>query len=146
MGLSSDKNFIVANAVENILAAPKIPPAKTKQYTKKKDYGLKPKYLETIKQDIEKEYEMVRDMRGKEEEEKDKERFLLPEEERKSLVDQLKLKWDTVHKEYQGITHITKVDTLGLKNKKERLEKELANLEKDIAKLSKNYIFVNTTN
>ena len=90
MGLSSDKNFIVANAVENILAAPKIPPAKTKQYIKKKDYGLKPKYLETIKQDIEKEYEMVREMRGKEEEEKDKERFLLPDEERKLYIRNIK--------------------------------------------------------
>ena len=145
MGLTSDKNFIVANAVENILAAPKIPPAKTKDYLKKKDFGTKPKYLETIRQDIEKEYEMVREMRGKEEEEKEKERFLLPDDERKALVEQLKKKWEIVHKEYQGITHITKVDTLGLKNKKEKCEKELAALEKDIAKLSKNYIFVDTT-
>ena len=131
--------------MENILAAPKIPPAKNKDYLKKKDFGAKPKYLETIKQDIEKEYEMVREMRGKEEEEKEKERYLLPDEERNALVEQLKKKWEIVHKEYQGITHITKVDTLGLKNKKERCEKELAALEKDIAKLSKNYIFVDTT-
>jgi hypothetical protein len=38
-GLVSDKNFIVANAVENILAAPKLPVNKEKDYLKKKTYG-----------------------------------------------------------------------------------------------------------
>jgi len=38
-GLVSDKNFIVANAVENILAAPKLPPTKDKDMLKKKTYG-----------------------------------------------------------------------------------------------------------
>ena len=38
-GLVSDKNFIVANAVENILAAPKLPAAKEKDMLKKKTYG-----------------------------------------------------------------------------------------------------------
>ena len=35
MGLVSDKNFIVSNAVENILAAPKIPSNTDKDYLKK---------------------------------------------------------------------------------------------------------------
>ena len=34
-GLVSDKNFIVANAVENILAAPKLPATKEKDFLKK---------------------------------------------------------------------------------------------------------------
>mmetsp|Transcript_20145 Transcript_20145/g.27851 ORF Transcript_20145/g.27851 Transcript_20145/m.27851 type:complete len:93 (+) Transcript_20145:261-539(+) len=38
-GLVSDKNFIVANAVENILAAPKLPVSKDKDMLKKKNYG-----------------------------------------------------------------------------------------------------------
>jgi hypothetical protein len=37
------------------------------------------------------------------------------------------------------------MDTMGLRKKKETCEKDLAQLEKDIAKLSKNYIFVDTT-
>lgn len=54
MGLVSDKNYIVANAVENILAgklkivklsAPKLPVNKDKDYLKKKTYGNCPKYL-----------------------------------------------------------------------------------------------------
>jgi hypothetical protein len=39
MGLVSDKNYIVANAVENILAAPKVPENKDKDFLKKKTYG-----------------------------------------------------------------------------------------------------------
>jgi hypothetical protein len=45
MGLVSDKNFIVSNAVENILAAPKLPGSQNKEYLKKKNYGKVPKYL-----------------------------------------------------------------------------------------------------
>ena len=45
MGLVSDKNFIVSNAVENILAAPKLPSNNEKDFLKKKNYGKVPKYL-----------------------------------------------------------------------------------------------------
>lgn len=45
MGLVSDKNFIVSNAVENILAAPKLPTNNEKDFLKKKNYGKVPKYL-----------------------------------------------------------------------------------------------------
>ena len=45
MGLVSDKNFIVSNAVENILAAPKMPANSQKDYLKKKNFGKVPKYL-----------------------------------------------------------------------------------------------------
>ncbi len=55
MGLVSDKNFIVSNAVENILAAPKLPENKEKDYLKKKNYGKVPKYLQNIKKEIEDE-------------------------------------------------------------------------------------------
>ena len=61
-GLVSDKNFIVANAVENILAAPKLPAQKEKDYLKKKTYGQVPKYVTKIKTEIEDEYNLVREM------------------------------------------------------------------------------------
>ena len=56
MGLVSDKNFIVSNAVENILAAPKLPSNNEKDYLKKKNYGKVPKFLQKIKAEIEDEY------------------------------------------------------------------------------------------
>ena len=45
MGLVSDKNFIVSNAVENILAAPQMAGNTDKDYLKKNNYGRVPKYL-----------------------------------------------------------------------------------------------------
>jgi hypothetical protein len=45
MGLVSDKNFIVSNAVENILAAPNLPANKNRDFLKKKNYGKVPRYL-----------------------------------------------------------------------------------------------------
>jgi len=62
MGLVSDKNFIVANAVENILAAPKLPENRNKDYLKKKNFGKTPNYLQKIKGEIDDEYKLVREM------------------------------------------------------------------------------------
>lgn len=72
MGLVSDKNFIVSNAVENILAAPKLPQNNEKDYLKKKNYGKVPQYLQKIKHEIEDEYQMVREMQIEEEAEMDR--------------------------------------------------------------------------
>ena len=169
MGLVSDKNFIVANAVENILAgksqdnshyslykhlkncslnailAPKLQGNTQSDYLKKKTYGKVPQYLQKIKNEIEDEYQLVREMQIEEDNERDRQKFLLDDKERSDLINALKKKWEVVHREYQTLTHKGKLDTLGIKNKKENCEKELAQLEKDIAKLSKNFIFVDTT-
>lgn len=67
MGLVSDKNFIVANAVENILAAPKVPENQDSDYLKKKTYGNVPKYMQKIKKEIDDEYQLVQDLHREEE-------------------------------------------------------------------------------
>ena len=85
-------------------------------------------------------------MQIEEENERDRQKFLMSEQEREEMITALKKKWEIVHRDYQQITHISKIDTLGKKNKKEGCERELAQLEKDIQKLSKNFIFVDTTN
>jgi thymidylate synthase ThyX len=66
----------------------------------------------------------------------------MSEEEVKELRQALKKKWEEINKVYQSITHISKVDTIGLKRKKETCEKEMAEIEKDIKKLNKLYVFV----
>ena len=132
MGLVSDKNFIVSNAVENILAAPNLPANKNKDYLKKKNYGKVPKYLQTIKNEIEDEYQLVREMQIEDEAEMDRQKFLMNEDEKQELIAALKKKWEVTHKEYQTLTHKNKLDTLGLKEKYERCERELNQLEKDI--------------
>merc|ERR1719343_1521841 len=62
MNLVTSKNFVVANAVETILAAPKKVSQGTKDYLCKEDYGKVPKYLQHIKADIEAEYEYIRQL------------------------------------------------------------------------------------
>ena len=44
-------------------------------------------------------------------------RYSLPPEEIQALRNGLKKKWEAVNKVYQEITHINKVDTIGLKRK-----------------------------
>lgn len=100
MGLVSDKNFIVSNAVENILAAPKLPANNSKDYLKKKNYGKVPKYLQNIKKEIEDEYQLVREMQIEEEADMDRQKFLMDETEKEEMIAALKKKWEVVHKEY----------------------------------------------
>lgn len=84
-------------------------------------------------------------MQIEEENDRDRQKNVMPENERQDLISALKKKWELVHKEYQTLTHKVKFDTIGLKNKKEDCERELHQLEKDIEKLTKNFIFVDTT-
>merc|ERR1711907_871766 len=62
------KNFVVANAVETILAAPKRVTQGAKDYLNKEDFGKVPKYLQHIKQDIEAEYNYIASLQQQEEE------------------------------------------------------------------------------
>jgi len=144
-GLVSDKNFIVANAVENILAAPKLPAVKEKDMLKKKTYGKIPKYVTKIKTEIEDEYNLVREMQIEEQNERDKQKMLMPEDERAELIAALKKKWEVLHKDFQKEAHHGKLDTIGKKSRKQNLEREMDQIEQDIKKLTKNYIFVDTT-
>ena len=144
-GLVSDKNFIVANAVENILAAPKLPATKEKDMLKKKNYGQVPKYVTKIKTEIEDEYTLIREMQIEEQNERDRQKMLMPEEERQELIAALKKKWEVLHKDFQREAHHGKLDTIGKKSRKQNLEKEMDAIENDIKKLTKNYIFVDTT-
>ena len=145
-GLVSDKNFIVANAVENILAAPKLPTNTQKDYLKKKNYGAVPKYMTKIKNEIEDEYNLVREMQIEEQNERDRQKFLMPDNERQELIAALKKKWEVLHKQFQEKTHyIMPLDTVGKKNRMDALTREMDVIEQDIKKLQKSYIFIDTT-
>ena len=54
----------------------------------------------------------------------------------------LKRKWNELNHEYQKLTHVRTVDTIGLKARKEGYEKQLAFIEADIKKLNKQYVFI----
>ena len=90
----------------NACVAPKMPLNKDKDFLKKQNYGKTPNYLQKIKNEIEDEYQLVKEMQIEEDHEREKQKFLLPDRERQELIDALKKKWEIVHKEYQEITHI----------------------------------------
>ena len=125
--------------------APKLPARQDADFLKKKVYGKTPKYLNNIKREIEDEYNLVREMQIEEQNERDRQRMLMPEEERLELIAALKKKWEVLHKDFQKEAHHGKLDTIGKKGRKQTLEKEMDQIEADIKKLSKNYIFVDTT-
>ena len=142
----SDKNFIVANAVENILAAPKLQASKDQDYLKKKTYGRVPAYVSKIKTEIQDEYNLVREMQLEEQNERDRQKFLMPEEERQELIAALKKKWEVLNKQFQAQAHYAMpLDTIGKKARCDALTREMDVLESDIKRLQKNYIFVDTT-
>ena len=73
-------------------------------------------------------------------------RRLLSEEERATLVDDLKKKWDEVNVTYQqtSVLDLASLDSIGKVKRKEHLEATLAQIEKDIEKLAKPTIYVRT--
>lgn len=74
-------------------------------------------------------------MQIEEQAERDRQKMLMPEEERQELIAALKRKWEQLHLQYQRETHHRNLDTLGKKNRKETLEKEMDQVEADIKKL-----------
>jgi predicted transcriptional regulator len=142
MNLVSGKNYVVANAVDAILSAAKNTNIAQKNYLHKSDYGQVPKYLSAIKTDISKEYDTIRKLKQAEDEGSKAKVKLLPEEERRRLIEALKAKWEKVNIDYQATTHMTKLDTIGKIRRKEQYERQLAEIERDLEKLGKGYIFV----
>ena len=125
--------------------APKLPARQDQDFLKKKVYGKTPKYQNNIKAEIADEYNLVREMQIEEQNERDRQRMLMPEEERLELIAALKKKWEVLMRDYQKESHHGKLDTIGKKSRKEVIEAEMDQVEADIKKLQKNYIFVDTT-
>jgi len=67
---------------------------------KKNTYGKTPGYLTKIKNEIEDEYNLVREMQIEEQNERDQQKMLMPEEERQELISALKRKWESLHLQY----------------------------------------------
>lgn len=140
MGLTTSKNFIVANAVENILAVPRNVDMEEKRYVGKQDYGKVPDYLGKVKDAIRTEREIMLDYMEMETQSAEGETgqyAMMDQDERETLIHELKLKWDEVNKEYQKNTHNVNLDTINKLRNKERNEKCLADLEKYIDKLER---------
>ena len=137
MGLTTEKNFVVSNAVDNILAPPKRRGPEAQAMVQKSDYGKTPSYLKKIKAETRAEKERQNS------EEKgtyplDNKLCLLSESERKELLSCLKSKWEQLNKAYQALTF--SMDTMTKVARKEMQEAELDKLERAIQKLSFKYV------
>ena len=79
--------------------------SKDKDFLKKRNYGKTPAYMTKIKNEIEDEYNLVREMQIEEQNERDRQKFLMPEEERQQLIAALKKKWETLYQDFQRESH-----------------------------------------
>ncbi len=144
LGLSSNVNFIHENRRKAVSLKPKARSEPT-NFLKKKDFGQPPQYLETVKSTINKELEYL-NMLNQAQTHQVNSRYELPKDEVEEMKAALMKKYNEVNKEYQGITHVSKVYSEGIKRRKERCEKELARIERDLKLLSKENIFVDCHN
>lgn len=140
MGLVSQKNFVTANAVDNILAVPKKPVSTEINYLKKADYGQTPAYMERVKEQIQHEYRMIEEMQQSNHPQSGEQIEMITEAEREALLKGLKDTWEKVNKEYQTLSFT--LDTPAKKFRKEQYEAKLEQIENDIKKLSKKFLFV----
>jgi len=140
MGLVSQKNYITANAVDNILAVPKKPVSNEVNYLQKQDYGQVPQYLGRVKQQIQEEYRMIEEMTQSNQPQDEDEIEMLTDAEREKLLDGLKANWAQINKEYQTLSFT--LDTPAKKKRKEEYEAQLEQIENDIKKLSKKFVFI----
>ena len=139
MGLVSHKNFITANAVDNILAVPKKISHDKPDFVHKPDYGKVPQYLHRVKAQVDEEYRMIRAMQEVPDETSSQLK-VLGEQERQEILNGLKANWERINKEYQTLGFA--LDSVSKKKKKEEYERMLEQIEKDIAKLHKSFVII----
>ena len=103
-GLKTEKNFIISNAVDNILMIPR----KRNVSVEKpfhKYYGKVPDYIKKYRLNHENELNDIKEMRRKHQEEEDAKQRLLTEAEVSALREGLKKKWEYYNHKYAGLTH-----------------------------------------
>ena len=132
------RNFISENALAVIRAAAKQRDGGNVDYLHKPEYGQVPRYLETVRDSINREGEIVANMiaESKEQFHPAPQTVRLEESERVDLLSELKLRWAEINAAYQTITHMTTLDTTGKVRRKEEYEHKLATIEKAIETLS----------
>ena len=123
---------MTCNAVSVIIADAKHKNDDPVDYLHIADFGKIPKYISRIKRDLKRESDLELKLRQEAEAALRAKQRILTGDERKELMTGLKSKWQQVNSEYQKITHMTVLGTIGKVNRKESLEKQLERLENDI--------------
>ena len=141
-GLHSQKDYVRANAIENILAEPKARSGAQQALPGKHPYGKVPRYLKRVKAEAQRKTEEEAATAGSSSADDAAGRQLrkLPEAEQKELVRELKLKWERVNEAYQKLPFT--LDTPQKRARKEQLERELKQLEHDVETLQHKAVLV----
>ena len=149
MGLKSQKNYVTANAIDNILMEPrkrKIPNDKDLDYyMNKKDYGRVPNYIRRAQSANQRNLDQKLRVQNENERYQNRMRKTLDNEELTLLREGLTKKLDSLQKEYGRISHRNKFDTLVARNYKENLEKEMEQVQKDLDSINKDIVTVDMT-
>lgn len=132
------RDYVTSNAIEQILADPRKVESLPKNYLEKPDFGKIPAYLRRIKRDIEKENALALRLKAEEEAARRAKQRALSDEERTELTEGLRRRWNSLNAEYQKMTHMTALDTIGKVQRKEHFEKELDQVERDLKLLARN--------
>lgn len=117
MGLKTEKNFIIANAVDNILMQPRKLRQLSVDQPFHKYYGKTPRYIERYKMNHQNELNDMKEMKRRHQEEEDAKQRLLTEAEVNELREGLKKKWEMYNRRYTGLTHKKAFDNLVLLRK-----------------------------
>ncbi|KAL9654316.1 hypothetical protein ABK040_010347 [Willaertia magna] len=141
MGLISKKNYVISNAVDNILSAPKKVKPVEPLWTQKAEYGKVPDYLQKIKQEIQDEYEYIQQLQEQQQQRGNKAMRKLTEDEKEELLNGLKERWNELHDKYQSFSFTMPNDKVHIQ-RKEDVEQAMDQVERDIIKLSKQNIYV----
>ena len=140
------RNFIAENAIAAITTECRKVQNQHIDYLQKPDFGMVPGYLQAVQKEIqvEKDYiQQIQEMRKEEEARSQPKVTLMDDQERVQLLMSLKTKWQLVNGQYQLLTHLTNLDTMGKMRRKEEFESQLGQLEKAIEKLSKKHVYIN---
>jgi hypothetical protein len=138
MGLTTDKNFVVANAVESILTPPKRQTVAAERAVDKPSFGQVPDYLHRVKADLKTKQQTAADAAALHDHEDEYE--VLTDAEVDDLRRSLNARHSEFTKQYQTLSFT--LETGSQKKRKEQLEKALADVEGMLKKLNKRRVVV----
>ena len=114
-GLKTEKNFVIANAVDNILMQPKQLPPEEERFHKY--FGKVPDYIKRYRMKHENELNEIREAKRRHQEEEDAKQRLLTDNEVNQLREGLRKKWQMYNLKYGKMTHKKAFDNLVLLRK-----------------------------
>ena len=117
-GLKSQKNYVLSNAIDNILMKPrKLRTNKSCEDIRHHCYGKVPKYILKFREDKQIEYDKEKELSKRLKDEEAAKRKILSKEEVEQLREGLTKKWQEYNHRYGNITHKKLFDNLVLLRK-----------------------------